>query len=1020
MFGHLQVKSAYSFQSSTILIKDLVALAASKQIDALALCDQDNMFGAFEFYEACQSAGIKPIFGVEATVKIEDEKYPFTLLAQDDVGYFDLVRIVSDINTNEDRCLTMEGLAVYKEHLFIISASREGIIQRLIEKEMETEAEKYLRLFKETFKDYYYVMIQDHGLAMQKTMNERLIALAKYVGVKVLCSNDVCYLKPQDAIAVDLMQASSEDRVLDAKYQPLTNQRYLKNRGEMENLFPPDILANTEEVLNRCKASIPHDAKNLPNYPTPKNAPKQDYLRSLCVVGLKKRFKGKEIPEKYKERLTYELKVIHSMGFDDYFLIVWDYVRFAKINHILVGPGRGSAAGSLVAYVLGITNVDPLAFDLLFERFLNPERVSMPDIDIDFQDDRRDEVVQYVISKYGQDHVAQIVTFSTYGPRVAIKDIGKVMGLPLPRLEMIAKMVPTGYKNKKTITQMYETSASFQSQINQNPILRSLIAPMSLIEHLPRNISMHAAGVVLSTKPLREIVPLVIGPSEMIMSQYSKDYIEKAGLLKMDFLGLKNLTMISYILKDIEDDLGIEIKPNDLPLDDAKTYQMLSRADTFGVFQLESTGMRSLLRRMKPYCFNDIVDAIALYRPGPMENIPLYLERRGHGEKIDFIVPELKDILSSTSGIIIYQEQIMQIATVVANFSLGKADVLRKGVSKKNSETLNKMKEEFIQGAIENHYTKEKAEEIYALIEKFANYGFNKSHSVAYAYVAYQLAYLKANYPLYFFASILSNEGASTTTKLHCIEESKHYNVAILSPSVNASQGRFTVEQGSIRYSLLSIKNVGFAGYQMIIEERKKGKFKDMYDFLGRMESSRLSSKMIESLIDAGAFDEFETNRAFLKANLETMNEYVHLRNTIGVDEPPILKDVKENRYRKLEDEKEVLGIYLSTHPIVFIKEKLPGKVINLSDVEEYQNREIPVVMTITKVKTIVDKRGNEMAFVEGNDETSNRECICFSSQYGSFKSSLERGNTVLMNVRVQVKDQVSLIINNVREIGES
>jgi len=596
VFGHLQVISSFSFQNSTILIKDLVENASQKHIEALALTDKNNMFGALEFSEACLKKGIKPIFGMEASVKIQEEIYPFLLLAKDDIGYFDLVKINCDINIHEERCIDLKRLSSYQKHLYVMSASMEGIIERLVAKEMEEEAIKYLKLLKELFQDNYYIMIQNHHIKLQETLNQRLLSLARYLQIKVVCSNEVSYLKKSEALALDLMQAAHQGTVLDNKYQPITEEKYLKTEEEMSHLFSQEIIEETKKVVLSCKATIPLNQRHLPAYPVPHGGKASDYLRSLCQLGLKKRFQGLSIPQKYIQRLQYELKMIHQMGFDDYFLIVWDYVRFAKVNKIQVGPGRGSAAGSLVAYVLGITGVDPLKYDLLFERFLNPERVSMPDIDIDFQDNRRDEVIEYVIQKYGQDHAAQIITFNTYGPRVAIKEMGKVMGIPLAKLEMIAKMVPTHPKHKKTITQMYQTSAQFQSLVNQDSTLRKIIPAMSIIEHLPRNISTHAAGVILSKEPLHDVVPLVKGPTSTLMTQYSKDYIEKVGLLKMDFLGLKNLTMIDYICKDIERETDFSIQMNNIPLDNQKVYDLISRADTFGVFQLESQGMRNLLR----------------------------------------------------------------------------------------------------------------------------------------------------------------------------------------------------------------------------------------------------------------------------------------------------------------------------------------------------------------------------------------------------------------------------------------
>lgn len=1017
MFGHLQVYSGYSFQQSTILIKDLVLAAKEKHLDALALTDKNNMFGAMEFSEACLQNGIKPILGMEASVLIDGQIYPFILLAIDDQGYFDLVHICCEVNLSSDRAIALDQLALYHEHLYVISGLEDGIVERHVAKEMEDEAIKYMRLFQKLFHDHYYIMLQNHHLKMQEKGNERMMSLAHYVKVKVICSNEVRYLKKQDALAVDLLQASAQGITLDAQYQPLTQEKYLKDEKEMERLFPPEIIEETRHVCTTCKATIPLNEKYLPTYPVPHQGKAVDYLRSLCHVGLKKRFQNQEIPVTYQKRLLYELKIIHEMGFDDYFLIVWDYVRWAKVQKIQVGPGRGSAAGSLVAYVLGITNIDPLRYDLLFERFLNPERVSMPDIDIDFQDDRRDEVIRYVIDKYGKDHAAQIVTFNTYGPRVAMKEMGKVMGVPLPRLELIAKMIPTSPKNKKTITQMYQSSAQFQSLINQDQRLKKIVGATSIIEHLPRNISTHAAGVILSKRILHEVVPLVVGPTSTLMCQYSKDYIETAGFLKMDFLALKNLTMLDYICKDIEHNQKIKIVLNEMPLDDQKTYRLISKADTFGVFQLESYGMRHLLRQMKPYCFDDIVAAIALFRPGPMENIPTYLKRRSHQEKVVYPLKELEPILKSTYGIMVYQEQMMQVAQKMAGFSLAKADILRKATSKKETELMHSMKEEFIAGCLKNGFSQEKAQEVFGLIEKFADYGFNKSHSVAYAYVAYQLAYLKANYPLYFFASILSNELSSENTKVHCIQECKAYHVRILPPSVNQSQARFMVEEGHIRYSLLAIKNVGYAGYKAIIEERQKGLFKDIYDFMMRMENSHLSKKMLESLVDAGALDEFGLSRQTILKNLDAIRDYGHLKENLGIEEKPVLTIYQDHLEEKLNREKAVLGVYLSMHPLELKKQKIKVSYVNVSSLDEYVHRTVNVVVQLQRVKNITDRKGQEMCFIEAMDETGSLDGVVFASRYKDIGMMLKKGNICLIQGRVDMKDKLSFIVDKARVI---
>ena len=1016
MLGHLQVYSAYSFQNSTILIEDLCKKASDLHYEALALTDKDNMFGVMEFTRSCQKYGIKPIYGLEASVEIDHEIYPLLLLAKDTIGYFNLVKITSIISLSDNKAITLENLSLYQEHLFVLSACKEGIIERLLLKELESEVLKYLRLFKNSFK-FFYVCLQNHGLAMQKKINERLSALALLENIPVCVSNEVRYLESKDAYTLELLQAFTKGVTLDINHELITDQLYLKSSYEMESSFDKKYIENTNYIVTMCNVTIPTHQMHLPKYPIPKNGNTSEYLRQLCIVGLKKRFKGENVDPKYLKRLKKELDVITKMGFDDYFLIVFDYVRYAKVNKILVGPGRGSAAGSLVAYVLGITNVDPLKYDLLFERFLNEERISLPDIDIDFQDDRRDEIVEYVTNKYGQEHVAQIVTFSTYGPKVAIKDLGKVLGVPLPKLELLAKNIPTSYKNRKSAKEVFETSYNFQSMVNKDPALRKIMPAVFMVEKLPRNISTHAAGVVLSSEPLDQIVPLVRGPNEGIITQYSKDYIEEVGLLKMDFLGLKNLTIIDYIIKDIEKNYQIKININEIDLHNKKTYQMISRGDTFGIFQLESPGMKSLLIKMQCDCLDDVIAAIALFRPGAMANIPSYIARKKGQEAITYPLECLKPILESTYGIIIYQEQVMQVARKVAGFSLAKADILRKAMSKKTASLMASMKTDFTNGGIANGFSEEETVKIFNLIEKFANYGFNKSHSVAYGYVAYWLAYLKANYPLEFFSALLSNEQGSDSSKINCIQEGKKYGVKLLPPSINYSIDRFKVEDGNIRFSLLAIKNVGYAGYKAIIEERKKGLFKDIFDFISRMETSKLNSKMIDSLIMAGTFDEFKLNRSTIKENLHKIIEYAKLKNSIGIEEPPILTIVKDNRIKVLEEEKLVLGVYLSMHPIALIKRNFDQRIINISELQNYINRPVQVIMALSRVKVIVDKKGEEMCFIEGYDETGNVDGVVFASSFQVLKRILIRGEIYLIEGKVNFRDKLSLVINQAKNI---
>ena len=1018
MFGHLVNYSCYSFQESTMLIHPFVKRAKDLKIEALALTDKDNMYGAIEFKKACQKYNIKPIYGLEASVAIDEETYPLVLLAKDEQGYFSLVKISSDIQLSSNKSISLDSLKKYKEHLFFLCLGEEGILERLILKDLENEAVKYIKLFKNIFDNHFYIGIQNHGIALQQNVNQQLMALAKALRVKVVCTNQNSYLLPSEALALDYLKASKEQVILSFNHEPKTNQKYLKTEAEMRKIFKEDIINETIKLIEQCNSDIPLHTLHLPKYPINGDVDSSVYLRELCKVGLRKRFHQRPVPIDYIKRLNYEMDVISSMNYSDYFLIVWDYVRYAKSKGILVGPGRGSAAGSLVSYVLGITNADPIAYDLIFERFLNPERISMPDIDIDFQDDRRDEIVNYLIEKYGHKHVAQIVTFNTYGPKVAIKDLGKVAAIPLGKLETLSKLIPTNYKFRKSAKEVYQTSAQFQNLVNRDSAIEKFIPSVFVIESLPKNISTHAAGVVLCGEEIDQIVPLVVGPTKTLMTQYSKDYIEEAGLLKMDILGLRNLTIISSILQQIKHSKEIVIDLNTLAFDDKKTYQMIASGDTFGVFQLESEGMRSLLKKMKVSEFEDIIAAVALYRPGPMENIPSYLNRKLNKEKIDYIHEDLEEILRPTYGIIIYQEQILQIATKMAGFSLGKADILRKAITKKERDLMESMQDEFVDGALNNGYTMEKANEVFQLIVKFANYGFNRSHSVAYAMVAYQLAYLKVNYPLEFFAALLSNDYNSDSHKLACMQEAKKYNVSILPPSINYSHKAFLVENGGIRYSLLSIKNVGIAAFQDIIQEREtNGLFCDIYDFFARMYRYKISSKALESLIDAGAFDDFDINRKTIKENSSVLENYAKLHGTIGFDELPILVNIKESKNEILQKEKEVLGIYLSAHPVSLYKQQLNKEVVSVHQLNKYIENRVTLVLYLQRVRIIKDKLGNYMCFISAFDETGEIEGVVFSNVFEQYQNNLNRGNIVIVNAKVTYKDTISIVVNSVENI---
>lgn len=1021
MFGHLQIYSAFSFQESTISISQLVAQAKQKHLSCLALTDHHQMFGMMAFKHACEKNEIKPIYGLELTINYQGSSAPFILLAKDTQGYFGLAQLSSKVLLEEKEELDFSSLLPYKEHLFFLLSGEDSIIYRLLLKEMTSQALDCLKALKKELGNHLFICLVDHGLALQKNVNKQLVGLAQMCRVPLVCSNAVRYLKKEEATTLEYLRASQKQLVLSGKAHVATNQAYLKSEEEMRALFDDEIISNTTKLLLACNATIPTDQKHLPAFQCPKNARSDDYLRALCRVGLKKRFKDQTIKEEYIKRLNYELDVIIKMKFADYFLIVYDYVRYAKTNGILVGPGRGSAAGSLVAYVLGITNVDPIRYQLLFERFLNPERVSMPDIDVDFQDDRREEVVNYVIERYGKDHVCQIVSFNTYGPKVAIKDLGKVAGVAPIKLEQVSKMIPTTLKLKKSAYEMYQTSNAFQSTVRKEMALNYVMPSVFIVENLPRNISTHAAGVILSNDRLQEVVPLALGPSKTVVTQYSKDYIEEVGLLKMDFLGLRNLTILAYIIKGIETELKIHIDLNKIPLEEKKVYELIAAGDTFGVFQLESDGMISLLRKMKVSSFEDVVAAIALFRPGPMKNIPTYLARKLHQEPITYIHDDLKNILEPTYGVMIYQEQIMQITTKMAGFTLGKADILRKAISKKETRLMQEMRQEFMSGAIKKGYSQEVAQKVYNDIERFADYGFNRSHSVAYGLLAYQMAYLKVHYPLHFFAALLSHNQSSDHSKLVCVQEAKKYGVMVLPPSINLSCDRFVVENHNIRYSLLAIKDVGIASYQSIAKERgKNGPFKSYKEFLERMANYHLSIKTYEALIDAGALDEFnayQPYRKMMKKNLTTVLDAYNQAQMTGLSFDMILETVKDDPDENLENEKRALGIYLSSHPVARKRESTYKHCIPINQLDKALGKVAEVVMRIERIKTIRDKRGQNMCFLTGFDETGNVDCTLFSDQYERYQRYLKKGNIIYVKAKVTYRDTLSLIINDLEAL---
>ncbi len=1022
MKGNINVVTSYSFQKSTVLITELVQKAKQMNIGVLGICDIDNMYGALEFYHACEREDIKAIIGLQATVAIEGEKYPLLLYARNYQGYLELVKITSIINIAPERAIDIEQLADIAKNLFVVGGDYNGLIATALKRMLIEKTVSNIRMFKRLFGEAFFIGISASLVELENKINAQLIKLAHREAVGLLGYNKVKYLEYEDAFAIDLMEASEKGTKLELSSEPYNPCYYLKDLTTVSSMFLPEINDNVDWLIDNCNLDLSKMEMHLPKFPLKPNQEAKKYLDILCHVGLKKRFNN-QITPRYLQRLEYELEIINKMGFDDYFLIVYDYVQFAKKNNILVGPGRGSAAGSLVSYCLGITNIDPIKYDLLFERFLNVDRISMPDIDIDFQDTRRDEVVNYVIEKYGIDHVAGIVTFTTYGPRVAIKDLGKVMGLSLPYLEMVAKQVPTNPKNRKSIMEVYRSSNHFASMIDRNPAMYRILRSCALVEKIPKNASTHAAGIVLSSSNLLDIAPIGINGDYRVI-QYSKDYIEEAGFLKMDFLGLRNLSVIQSITNQVYQNRGININVNQLDFNDKKTFNLLSQGNTLGIFQLESAGMTDLVKKMRISSLEDIIAAIALYRPGPMENIPDYLARKTGQQPVDYIIDDLKPILQSTYGIMIYQEQIMLAVQKIASFSLSKADKLRKAMSKKQASYMIELRDEYIQGALRNGYSNEQATRSFETILKFANYGFNKAHSVSYAYIAYYLAYLKANFPTEFYSAILTNEAGNKKTIIKAMNECRKLNISILPPSINYSYDYFKVEGNNIRYSLTAIKNVGRAFYQRLEQAREDGPFLNIDDFIFRMDN-KINSQTMMALIDAGCFHEFNHPPHEIKENLfahvakfENVKKF-NLDKIAADDLEVAYKDEWNDRKQNainLELEKQALGIYLTAHPLTKLKQSRHVET-DIIDLTSHIDKKVRVLMTLTRVKVIQDRNGNNMAFIEGQDETGGISGVLFFEAYQRFAKLLVRGTNLIVEGRVDNSRELQIVVQTINHV---
>lgn len=1025
-FIHLHVYSAFSLLTSTATVEQLVRDAKAKGFSALALTDHNVMYGTVAFYKECLRNSIKPLLGLTVDVvstSLENESFPLVLLAKNNEGFQNLIKISSAVQTKSPEGIPVKWLKHYAAGLFAMTPGTRGEIEYYLANEEKDQALNTVASYKQIFgNDNFYLAIQDHGLPGQKELVKQLAGLGSETNTPLAASNQVHYLDKEDSFAQEcLLAIKNGDKLQDDARERLgSSEYYLKPSKEMGDLFSeyPEALENTLKIAEECNVMLDFGTRHLPKFPVEPGKSADGMLEELCFQGLEKRYGNPS--RQHVERLEYELSIIKKMNFSDYFLIVWDFIKYSREKGILIGPGRGSAAGSIVSYVLFITDADPIEHNLLFERFLNPERISMPDIDIDFPDNRRDEVIEYVAAKYGELHVAQIATFGTLAAKAAVRDVGRVFGLNTKELERLSRLVPS--RLGITLKDAINESGGLREFIEESSKNRRILETAMKLEGLPRHTSTHAAGVVISEQPLTNVVPIQSGQSRVFLTQYSMDHLEEIGLLKMDFLGLRNLTLIDSILHSIQHKTGQKLLVHDIPGEDKQTFQLLGRGETTGIFQLESEGMRKVLTRLEPTRFEDIVAVNALYRPGPMENIPLFIDRKHGRQDIDYYHKDLEPILRDTYGVIVYQEQIIQIASKMAGFSLGEADLLRRAVSKKKKEVLAQEREHFVNGALRKGYDTQTANLVYDLIVRFANYGFNRSHAVAYSMIAYQLAYLKTHYPLYFMASLLTSAIGNDTKIAQYARELQQMEIKLLPPSINRSAFSFQPEGDSVRYSLAGIKGVGIASLKEIFQARRTGHFKDIFDFCIRVPQKAATRKVVEALIYSGAFDEFGQDRAVLLATIDVALEHAQL---VAPDDngqidmfaeaefslKPKYIEVDPMRIEdKLSLEKEVLGVYLSRHPVSIhekefeaagvkkIASKAPGSKIRLG-------------VYITEQKKIRTKKGEAMAFLTLSDASGETEAVVFPTVYKQYGHVLKQGGMALLEGKFDERDGRSQFI---------
>jgi len=1063
-FIHLHNHSHYSLLDGACRIRDLVEAAVENDMGAVALTDHGVMFGAVEFYKKGKMAGVKPILGMEAYVLTKGTRFDrgaeiaeaggrragyhhLVLLAKDLTGYKNLIRLCSIGHTEgfyyKPRIDT-EVLRSHSEGLLALSACAGGVVSAHLVSGNDKEAYEAAGIYKNIFGEDFYIEIQNHGLEEEATIRSKAPRLASELGLKLIATNDVHYRRKEHAIPHNIMLLIPDASPSNAPDYTLlryrTNELYFKTTDEMVSLFKefPEAIASTLEVADKCNLNLDLTKTYMPAFPIPEESGLKtldEYLRKLAGEGFAEKYPDAD--ESLRERLEHELRVITGMGFSGYFLIVQDFIRAAREKGIAVGPGRGSAAGSVVSYCLGITSVDPMKYGLLFERFLNPERISMPDIDVDFADDRRDEVIRYVRERYGAESVAQIITFGTLASRAVLKDVGRVLGIPLSTIDSITKQIPVELGKVRPLADALETIPDLQwVRDSTDERIRTLIDSSIALEGLNRNVSTHAAGVVIAPGNVSDYVPLYKTPQTEVMTQYSMKDLETAGLLKIDFLGLRTLTVIENTLGLIARNHGVQINVNALPEDDRETFELFSRGDTVGVFQFESSGMRDWLRKLSPTCISDLVAMNALYRPGPMEMIGDFIERKHGQQQISYLTPKLEPILRETYGVIVYQEQVMRIASDTAGLSLAKADLMRRAMGKKDKALMTEIQKEFLEGAVSLGMDRRLAGEIFDLIEKFASYGFNKSHSVAYSVVAYQTAWLKAHYPEEFMAASLSSEIGDTDRIVKLIEDCRKKGISVLPPDVNLSGKSFTVKNREIRFGLCAIKNVGESAIDTVLKTREEaGGFENIFDFCRRVDLRLVNKKCVESLVQAGAFDSMSAERAAQFATIEraaTFGQQYQSASTTGQSSlfdtegsttakslayPTMTEASAWPSAETLAREKGVLGFYLSGHPLrKYEIEVNEFSNVRLDEVGDFRNGQtVRLCGIVTGVRKKIDRRNNTMAFIGMEDFSGKAECIVFSDPYSKYQHLLQPDSMVMAVGKGESNgDTLKILVNEV------